>query len=352
MGGYLGNDERYDVRQIEGNENMSQEEKEYFSKSWTTMGDQEEIIADKYDLDSETMRDEFADIMNDLVNNKGEYIVNGALLKCSMQMDVDSVQKLSYKGTDIISRAQITEEMFMLKLPENRAEDAGGNVFANVEDTVGGMRDEVGEEGHQLNIVSFGNCKRLEEEDIMSIAEFMCNDWHLADNKAWRTFSKDEIAEKIKEAIKQGKGTCYCGMLLNPEWENLPTKYDFATDSFQMGAVGEYTGYKDKNFGIVPEDGVARDAALAVLRGEADNPIGDIQYHFGKVDGFDIWCEADKCSSVIVIGEGAYRNVFYEPYGAVHNQQKQPTEDAIVIYDSTSKKWLYDGEVIGNANAQ
>ena len=141
-------------------------------------------------------------------------------------------------------------------------------------------------------------------------------------------------------------------MLLNPEWENLPTKYDFATDSFQMGAVGEYTGYKDKNFGIVPEDGVARDAALAVLRGEADNPIGDIQYHFGKVDGFDIWCEADKCSSVIVIGEGAYRNVFYEPYGAVHNQQKQPTEDAIVIYDSTSKKWLYDGEVIGNANAQ
>ncbi len=75
-------------------------------------------------------------------------------------------------------------------------------------------------------------------------------------------------------------------------------------------------------------------------------------YHFGKQEGFDLWCEADKCSNVIVIGEGPYRNVFYEPYGAVHNEKEQLTEDAVIIYDNTNKKWLFDGEVIGNANIQ
>lgn len=113
---------------------------------------------------------------------------------------------------------------------------------------------------------------------------------------------------------------------------------------------GGYAGFSIDRLKIVPEDNVARGAALAVLRKEVDNPIGEIKNHFGKVDNFDLWCEGSKCTSVIVIGEGPYRNVFYEPYGAVHNMQSEMTEDAIVIYDSNEEKWLLDGEIIGNEN--
>lgn len=73
--------------------------------------------------------------------------------------------------------------MSMLKLAEDRKENANGFVFANVLDTQGGLRDEV--------------------------------------------------LERVKEAIEQGKGTCYCCMHLNSEWENMPTGYDFGTNSFQ-----------------------------------------------------------------------------------------------------------------------
>ena len=83
----MGENERYDVGQIEGSEEMSKEEWEYFSKFWTSMGDQEEIIADKYGIDSETMKAQFAYIMNNLIHNLGEFFVDVAPLKCSLQAD-------------------------------------------------------------------------------------------------------------------------------------------------------------------------------------------------------------------------------------------------------------------------
>ncbi len=112
--------------------------------------------------------------------------------------------------------------------------------------------------------------------------------------------------------------------------------------------AGGYTGFDVDRVGIIPEDSVARGAALAVLRKEVDNPIGDIQHHFGKVSNYDLWYERNKCTSVIVIGEGAYKNVFYEPYGSVHNMMSEKTPDAVIIYDSSKNKWLLDGDILKN----
>lgn len=101
-----------------------------------------------------------------------------------------------------------------------------------------------------------------------------------------------------------------------------------------------YTGFDKNRLRIVPEDGIAKKAVLAVLRGEADNPIGNIQNHFGRINGYDIWFEPDKCASVIVIGEGSLRNVFFESPGSVHNKQTTKTDNAVLIYDNEKGEWL------------
>lgn len=60
------------------------------------------------------------------------------------------------------------------------------------------------------------------------------------------------------------------------------------------------------------EDGIIQEGAVAaVLRSEVDNPIGDITFHFGRVSGYDLWCEGNSCTEAIVIGEGPFRNYCY-----------------------------------------
>lgn len=105
----------------------------------------------------------------------------------------------------------------------------------------------------------------------------------------------------------------------------------------------QYTGFKSENVKKVTDNQVIG-AAVAVLRGEVDNPIGDIEYHYGKVSGYDLWYEDSKCKVVIVIGEGPYRNVFYKPEG-VHNMQPDKTDDYKVIYNGEEDKWLLEGVV-------
>lgn len=114
-------------------------------------------------------------------------------------------------------------------------------------------------------------------------------------------------------------------------------------------APGQYTGFKSELVGVTPDD-VVEGAVAAALRNEVDNPIGDITFHFGRVSGYDLWCEGNSCVEAIVIGEGPYRNVFFKPSGTVHNKQNDKTEDAIVIYDASEGKWLFDGEVMGQKN--
>ncbi len=109
-------------------------------------------------------------------------------------------------------------------------------------------------------------------------------------------------------------------------------------------AAGQYTGFRSELVGIAPDD-VVEGAVAAVLRGEVDNPIGDIVNHFGRVSGYDLWFESSACTKVIVIGEGPYRNVFFKPSGTVHNKLNDKTEDAIVIYDSDKGEWLFEGKI-------
>lgn len=48
-----------------------------------------------------------------------------------------------------------------------------------------------------------------------------------------------------------------------------------------------------------------------------------------------------------VIGEAPFKNVFFEPDGAVHNKQIEiDTNKYVVIYDHTKGEWRYDGEVV------
>lgn len=103
---------------------------------------------------------------------------------------------------------------------------------------------------------------------------------------------------------------------------------------------GQYTGFKKEHLGKISDEN-AIDAAIAVLRNEVENPIGNITNHFGRYEGYDLWYEKNACTDLIIING----NVFYEPYGAVHNKKATKTADAIVIYDSAKRKWLYDGVV-------
>lgn len=167
------------------------------------------------------------------------------------------------------------------------------------------------------------------------------------------------INEEIEDAIRQGlctledfyylvnvvarEDTTYDGRVavtyevLNRSKINNKSIKDVVTQK------DAYRGFDGSQYGVIDED--TAEVVLAVLKGKVNNPIGDIQYHFGKIEGYDVWCESSKCSSVIVIGEGDLRNVFYT--GTVHNMQTKKTDDAIVIYDSEKNEWLYDGVVIG-----
>lgn len=107
---------------------------------------------------------------------------------------------------------------------------------------------------------------------------------------------------------------------------------------------GQYTGFAKEKVGNTPDD-VTRDAIIAVLRGDVPNPIGDCEYHFGKITGFDLWYEETKCKIVVVIGDGKSKSVFYSPYGTVHNKAKTKTDDAVVIYNHKTGTWELDGVI-------
>ena len=110
----------------------------------------------------------------------------------------------------------------------------------------------------------------------------------------------------------------------------------------------QYTGFDESLVGIMPDDMMVRGAVVAVLRGEVENPIGDIEYHYGRVNGYDLWYDKETCKIVIVIGEGSLRNVFFEPYGSVHNMVNISTENkenAVVIYSNDDQEWKLDGAI-------
>lgn len=212
--------------QIPGNMNMSDADKSYFENFGDAIDDQGKLIAEQYKIDAEKMEKEYAELLNDLVRNDNEYLVNGAPLKCSMQ--TDDKQTLTYEGKEIISELieENIEDMKKLNVIDKKRATFNGYIPATVIDSKGGMRDKK----EKWNIGGFGNCSRVQDGTAIE---------DLADSLMVSLYVKGRhtkiqaLRELIKMAIEEGKGTCYCYMNLNPEWENLPTEYNFATGAFE-----------------------------------------------------------------------------------------------------------------------
>ncbi len=224
----------FDVEQIKGSQFMDRQDRQYFERHGAAMSGQAEALAEQYDIDPKEMNDTFDTLMESLICNWKEYIVNGAPLKCSMQAEEGTEQTLFYQGNEITSKPVLTAGMSALQLPEERPEDARGFVFANISDTSGGLRDELVKEEGRLNITSFGNCKRIDEENITEIEEMLDGVCRALMNRYEYTgVTEEEMLSGILQALKQNMGTCFCCMVLNPEWENLPTEYDYVDNTFR-----------------------------------------------------------------------------------------------------------------------
>lgn len=219
-----GKEGNFDIEQIDGYQFMDEEEKAFFENYGDTICDQADLIADQHGIDSETMREEFSELSDSFLYNENEYIVEQAILTCSMK--TEKTQLLKYEGAEVESKPIATKSMSRITITEDRTETIGGLIPVNVTDTSGGLRDA----GKKLNIVSFGNCQYIKDGTLIEdMAKKLCK----AIGKESETVEK--IKEKIKVAIEEGKGTCYCCMNLNPEWENMPSGYNFATGIFEDG---------------------------------------------------------------------------------------------------------------------
>ena len=147
--------------------------------------------------------------------------------------DENSKQTLFYHGNIITSKPVPTYDMSALQLPEDREEDTNGLVFANVSDTTGGLRGELLTKGGKLNLTSFGNCKCLGENNLIQVEEIAEKIYRaLVNSRGYNGTTKEEVINGILKALESNKGTCYCCMLLNSEWENLPVEYDYMDNAF------------------------------------------------------------------------------------------------------------------------
>ena len=214
----------FDIKQITGHQFMDDDEKEFFEKYGDALCDQVELIADQHDIDPKTMENEFAYLSDSFQYRKSEYIVENAVLTCSMR--TEDKQILNDEGEKIESIPNMNEDMSKIMIPEDRKETINGLIPVNVTDTNGGLRDE----SKGLNIVSFGNCQWIKDDTLI---EDMAKILHESLKNQDRKETVLEIKEKMKKAIQEGKGTCYCSMRLNPEWENMPSGYNFAEETFR-----------------------------------------------------------------------------------------------------------------------
>lgn len=105
-------------------------------------------------------------------------------------------------------------------------------------------------------------------------------------------------------------------------------------------APGQFTGYRSSDIGNYSNKDVCN-AAMEVLRG-GPSTIKDYMFFLGRANGYDIWYEANKCGSnvPVVVGTGAYRNVYFKKWGDCHNKVKNKTSDAVTLYKD-GVGWIY-----------
>ncbi|MDE7199512.1 MAG: hypothetical protein K2O15_11605 [Lachnospiraceae bacterium] len=263
----MADDKEFDINKIKNAEFMDAKDRQYFEKYGSAMEEQAEIMKENLDKDMIYAEEVYDSVLRRSAGNTMQYLVQGACLKCSKQLETESVQKLVYGDSEINSKADNVKDNSMLQILATRTESANGLPFANVTDTKGGLSGELlkggtkdGEE-KQLNIISFGNCGFLDEEeitDVDKIAERVLQILHsnsdLGDKCRHNGITKDKIIKGILEGIESGKGTCYGCMVLNTEWENLPEEYDYVDNTFDalpeaVGIGGFLEGKQYFHFG-------------------------------------------------------------------------------------------------------
>lgn len=215
---------KYKSENISGNQFMLKEDREFFDQYGLTLERQAALIAEDYCYGQDNS---LYDFIADLEEHEGEYVVNGALLTCSQ--GTKQTWKIKVDGVLMESVPQEVEENSRIRI-EEREQSFGGLVPAGITDTLGGLRGEEllagggTENERELNIVSFGNCRFIAQgEELDEILKKK----KLTGNKS-----------KIIEAIKEGKGTCYCMMKLNEEWENLAIAGEYMTGQVKMPTAG------------------------------------------------------------------------------------------------------------------
>ena len=231
-GGIMSNSNN--AESISGYENMDAKTQSYFDKFYDQIDDQVELLAEQHNIDPESTNDKLDTLLDSLYLNLGEYIVEGAPLTCSMK--TLKVQTLLYQNSEIVSRPVNIKEMSVLRIPDERYESIDGLVLANIGDSNGGLRDTntVGRGDKELNIISFGNCGQIDDHTSL---ERLAEQIYARQKNSNKAKTLQEILAAMKSAIEQGKGTCYCCMMLNPVWENFPIGYDYIENAYKPGVL-------------------------------------------------------------------------------------------------------------------
>lgn len=195
---------------------MDENEKEFLENYSSALEQQKTIIAEQHEMQIDDR--EFETLIRNLEIIKEEYVVEGALLECTK--GILESREVVYEGKVLESKPIRVEENSRLRINEERTETINDFIPANVEDCKGGMRNFGND---KVNIISFGNCSDINEKDLMKLIS--------------AAKLKDKECE-IVDAIKAGKGLCYCFMNLNDEWENLAMAGEYMTGMDQMPCAG------------------------------------------------------------------------------------------------------------------
>ncbi len=175
------------------------------------------------EIDEERTKEEGTQLdeaWKEMNNSPNEFVVENALLSCTKAKE--GPQSLLYQGEKKVIKYTAGGKRRRLKLGEEKAVDINNRKIADVGDAKGGMRDD--KEGkEEVNIISMGNCKYIEEgRELEEVIE-----------ERW---GGDHV-EKILKALEEGLGTCYCFMEVNEEWENIPRSI-FENQGLPVAGVG------------------------------------------------------------------------------------------------------------------
>ena len=208
--------DKHALANISGNELMNKGERAFFNRYSSALEEQEKSLGqqEEKEIGSYSLNK----LLRELENNKKEYLVSGAPLKCSNA--TEEIRYIYYQGKIIESRPMLVDMRSRLWIHEERQESVNDLIPAGIKDCRGGMRDDVAKD-LKVNIIGFGNCKMIKNnaklEDLITIPH---------------PVKKSLRCEEIKKALEAGMGTCYCFMQLNDEWENLSLAGEYMTGMF------------------------------------------------------------------------------------------------------------------------